>query len=157
MTWKPLETRPHHVSGARGDSGADASHRQCRHGWTQTKKTAREGTPEPKKSKRAQPTAGEKSIPNSRERTGTTGDQNTVQLRRSWRFQVWWNEVFPTTQEQCRDSDSPTGSIPDSNGERSCAKQQQRQMIQKEQTNLIGWMEDCQRVLYIQRAWNLFK
>ena len=23
-------------------------------------------------------------------------------------------------------------------------------MIQNEQTNLIGWMEDCQRVLYIQ-------
>ena len=42
------------------------------------------------------------------------------------------------SSEQCRDSDSPTGSIPDSNGERSCAKQQQRQMIQKEQTNLTG-------------------
>ena len=25
------------------------------------------------------------------------------------------------------------------------------------QTNLIDWMEDCQRVLYIPRAWNLFK
>ena len=38
MAWKPLETRPHnYVSGARGDSGADASRRQCRHGWTQTK------------------------------------------------------------------------------------------------------------------------
>ena len=49
------------MSGARGDSGADVSHRQCRHGWTQTKrKTAREGTPEPKKSKRAQPTAGKR-------------------------------------------------------------------------------------------------
>ena len=44
------------------------------------------------------------------------------------------------SSEQCRDSDSPTGSIPDSNGERSCAKQQQRQMIQKEQTNLtVEW------------------
>ena len=38
-------------------------------------KTAREGTPEPKKVKRAQPTAGEKSIPNRRERTGATGEQ----------------------------------------------------------------------------------
>ena len=54
------------MSGARGDSGADVSHRQCRHGWTQTEKTAREGTPEPKKvkehsqlqAKRAYPTAG---------------------------------------------------------------------------------------------------
>ena len=55
------------MSGARGDSGADVSHRQCRHGWTQMKKkTAREGTPEPKKvkehsqlqAKRAYPTAG---------------------------------------------------------------------------------------------------
>ena len=54
------------------------------------------------------------------------------------------------SSEQCRDSDSPTGSILDSNGGRSCAKQQQRPMIQNEQTNLIGWMEDCQRVLYIQ-------
>ena len=51
MTWKPLVTRPHHVSGARGDNGAG---------------TAREGTPEPKKvkehsqlqAKRAYPTAG---------------------------------------------------------------------------------------------------
>ena len=25
-------------------------------------------------------------------------------------------------------------------------------MIQNEQTNLIGWMEDCQRVLYIQEC-----
>ena len=67
MTWKPLETRPHHVSGARGDSGVDVSHKQCRHGWTQIKrKTAREGTSEPKKAKehsqlqakRACPTAG---------------------------------------------------------------------------------------------------
>ena len=51
------------MSGARGDSGADVSHRQCRHGWTQTEKTAREGTPEPKKSKRAQPTAGKRAYP----------------------------------------------------------------------------------------------
>ena len=43
MAWKPLETRPHHVSGARGDSGADASHRQCRHGRTQTKKKISQG------------------------------------------------------------------------------------------------------------------
>ena len=44
--------------------------------WTDSnEKTAREGTPEPKKSKRAQPTAGEKSIPNRRERTRATGDQ----------------------------------------------------------------------------------
>ena len=54
------------------------------------------------------------------------------------------------SSEQCRDSDSPTGSSLDSNGERSCAKQQRRPMIQNEQTKLIGWMEDCQRVLYIQ-------
>ena len=44
--------------------------------WTDSnEETAREGTPEPKKSKRAQPTAGEKSIPNSKERTRATGDQ----------------------------------------------------------------------------------
>ena len=61
------------------------------------------------------------------------------------------------TSKQFRDSDSPTGSSPDSNGERSCAKHQRRPTIQNEQTNLIGWMEDCQRVLYILRAWNLFK
>ena len=54
------------------------------------------------------------------------------------------------SSKQCRDSDSPTGSILDSNGERSYAKQQRRPKIQKEQTNLIDWMEDCQRVLYIQ-------
>ena len=52
--------------------------------------------------------------------------------------------------KQCRDSDSPTDTSPDSNGERACAKQQRRPMIQKEQTNLIDWMEDCHRVLYIQ-------
>ena len=42
------------------------------------------------------------------------------------------------TSKQCRDSDSHTGSSLDSNVERSCAKQQQGQKIQKEQTNLIG-------------------
>ena len=34
---------------------------------------------------------------------------------------MWENEVVGNNQEQCRDSDSPTGSGPDSNGERSCA------------------------------------
>ena len=56
------------------------------------------------------------------------------------------------SSKQCRDSDSDTGSSPDSNDERSCAKLQQRPMIQKEQTKLIGWMEDCQRVQYIQES-----
>ena len=74
LVWKPLETRPHHVSGARGDSGANVSHRQCRHGWTQTK-NSQGRDPRTQESKRAQPTAGEKSIPNSRERTGATGEQ----------------------------------------------------------------------------------
>ena len=49
MAWKPLETRPHHVSGAREGSGADASHRQCRHGWTQTKKQPGKGPQNPRK------------------------------------------------------------------------------------------------------------
>ena len=53
------------------------------------------------------------------------------------------------SSKQRRDSDSPTGSIPDSSG-RPCAKQQRRPMIQKEQTDLIGWMEDRQLVLYVQ-------
>ena len=53
-----METRPHHVSGARGDSGADASHRQCRHGWTQAKKQPGKGPQNPRKGKRAYPTAG---------------------------------------------------------------------------------------------------
>ena len=51
MAWKPLETRPHHVSGARGDSGADASHRQCRHGRTQTKNQPGKGPQNPRKVK----------------------------------------------------------------------------------------------------------
>ena len=63
----------------------------------------------------------------------------------------------PHYTKQCRDSDSPTGSSLDSNGESSCAKQQRRPMIQKEQTNLVGWMEDCQRVPVRSRAWDLFK
>ena len=66
MAWKPLETRPHHESGARGDSGADASHRQCRHGRTQTKKQLGKGPQNPRKvkehsqlqAKGAYPTAG---------------------------------------------------------------------------------------------------
>ena len=50
LVWKPLETRPHnYVSGARGDSGADVSHRQCRHGWTQTKKQPGNGPQNPRK------------------------------------------------------------------------------------------------------------
>ena len=51
MAWKPLETRPHHVSGARGDSGADASHRTVQAWMDSREKTAREGTPEPKNEK----------------------------------------------------------------------------------------------------------
>ena len=59
MVWKPLETRPHnHVSGARGDSGADASHRTVQAWMDSREKTAREGTPEPK---------NEKSIANRRQ------------------------------------------------------------------------------------------
>ena len=54
------------------------------------------------------------------------------------------------SSKQRSDSDSPTGSIPDSSGGRPCAKQQRRPMIQKEQTDLIGWMEDRQLVLCIQ-------
>ena len=44
----------------RGDSGADAGMDGLK------RKTAMEGTPEPKKGKRTQATAGEKSIPNRR-------------------------------------------------------------------------------------------
>ena len=52
------------MSGARGDSGADVSHRQCRHGWTQTKKKNSQGRdPRTQESKRAQPTAGERAYP----------------------------------------------------------------------------------------------
>ena len=47
--WKPLETRPHHVSGAPGDSGAGASHRTVQAWMDSREKTARDGTPEPKK------------------------------------------------------------------------------------------------------------
>ena len=39
------------MSGARGDSGADASRRQCRHGWTQTKKQPGKGPQNPRKVK----------------------------------------------------------------------------------------------------------
>ena len=66
IAWKPLETRLHHVSGARGDSGAGASHRQCRNGLTKTKKQPGKGPQNPRKVKehsqlqvkRAYPTAG---------------------------------------------------------------------------------------------------
>ena len=44
MAWKPLD-------GAGGDSGADVSHRQCRHGWTQTKKQPGKGPQNPRKVK----------------------------------------------------------------------------------------------------------
>ena len=51
MAWKPLETRPHHVSGARGDSGTGASHRTVQTWMDSREKTARGGTPETKKEK----------------------------------------------------------------------------------------------------------
>ena len=38
-------------------------------------KTAREGTPEPKKSQRAQPTAGKRAYPTAGNRTRATGEQ----------------------------------------------------------------------------------
>ena len=66
MAWKPLETRPHHVSGARGDSGADASHRTVQAWMGSNEKTAREGTPEPKKRQKSTANCRRKSIPNSR-------------------------------------------------------------------------------------------
>ena len=76
MAWKPLETRPHHVSGARGDSGADVSHRQCRHGWTQEKKQPGKGPQNPRMKRattagKSGPTAGKKSIANCRQTTNT--------------------------------------------------------------------------------------
>ena len=46
-----LETRPHHVSGARGDSGADASHRTVQAWMDSREKKVREGTEEPKNEK----------------------------------------------------------------------------------------------------------
>ena len=49
--WKPLETRPHHVSGARGDSGADASHWTVQAWMDSREKTSKEGTPVPKNEK----------------------------------------------------------------------------------------------------------
>ena len=123
MAWKPLETRPHHVSGARGDSGADASHRQCRHGWTQTKKQPGKGPQNPRKvkehsqlqAKRAYPTAGKELevlvIKHS-------AIEKIVEISKFGRMKS------SNHSKQCRDSDSPTGSILDSNDERSCAKQQ---------------------------------
>ena len=73
--WKPLETRPHHyVSGARGDSGADASHRTVQAWMDSDEKQPGKGTPEPKKRQKSTancrrksgPTAGKKSIANRR-------------------------------------------------------------------------------------------
>ena len=49
-----------------------------------------------------------------------------------------YNEVFPTFESSAETVIVFIGSSPDSNGERSCAKQQRRPMIQKEQTKLIG-------------------
>ena len=46
-----MEKRPHHVSGARGDSGAGALDRTVQ-AWMDSREiTARDGTPEPKKEK----------------------------------------------------------------------------------------------------------
>ena len=50
MAWKPLETRPHHVSGARGVAAQVSRHRTVQ-AWMDSKETAREGTPEPKTEK----------------------------------------------------------------------------------------------------------
>ena len=85
-----LEALGNNVSGARGDSGADASHRTVQAWMGSDEKTAREGPQNPRKGKRAQPTAGERAYPTARERTKATGDQ----LRRSWRCHVWWNAKF---------------------------------------------------------------
>ena len=62
MAWKPLETRPHHVSGARGDSGADASHRTVQ--GPQNPRMKRATT-----AGKSGPTAGKKSIANCRQTT----------------------------------------------------------------------------------------
>ena len=75
MAWKPLEARPRHVSRARGDSGADASHRQCRHGWTQTKKQPGKGPQNPRKVKEHSQLQAKRAYPTAGKRTRATGDQ----------------------------------------------------------------------------------
>ena len=76
MTWKPLETRHHHVSGARGDSGADASHRTAQAWMDSREKTAREGTPEPKNDKSSQLQANKEQSPFKTARDGTPEPEN---------------------------------------------------------------------------------
>ena len=74
MTWKPLETRPHHVSGARGDSGAGASHRTVQ-AWMDSREKQPGKGPQNPRTKRATTagksgaTAGKKSIANCRQTT----------------------------------------------------------------------------------------
>ena len=74
MAWKPLETRPHHVSGARGDSGAGASHRTVQ-AWMDSREKQPGKGPQNPRTKRATtagksgPTAGKKSIANCRQTT----------------------------------------------------------------------------------------
>ena len=80
MAWKPLETRPHHVSGARGDSGAGASHRTVQAWMDSRKKQPGMGPQNPRKKRattagKSGPTAGKKSIANCRR---TEGSQPSV-------------------------------------------------------------------------------
>ena len=69
----PWKLRPHHVSSARGDSGAGASHRTVQAWMDSEKKQPGKTPPEPKNEEQQAgkngPTAGKKSIANCRQQT----------------------------------------------------------------------------------------
>ena len=103
MAWKPLETRPHHVSGARGDSGADVSHRTVQ-AWmdSREKKQPGKGPQNPRKKRattaeKSGPTAGKKSIP-------TAGGQRAVSLRSNKQRTITIRIEAPQTQITQQDS-----------------------------------------------------
>ena len=78
--WSRGARRPRDVSGARRDSGADASHRTVQAWMDSREKTAREGTPQPKNEK-SNHCGKERTYSWVRRAGPTAGKQRTITIR----------------------------------------------------------------------------
>ena len=143
QAWKPLETRPHHVSGARGVAAPVPRTEQCRREWARKTKQAGMGfqSPDLQLVIRAWQTAGgQRAISlQSKKRQETSISRSrspdTVYSTRSWRRQVRRN--------------APTG--PDSPDSAQSVGAQQSQFVNEDIEILVS----TQRQPGFRRSWKL--
>ena len=126
---------------------------QCRHGWTQEKKTAREGTQNPRTKRattagKSRPTAGKKSIANCRQRTnnhhsyrGSPDTDHPTRWQRRWRFR------------QCSKVGSSAVTVHQGNHRDPCLSAEAHwiQKIVEKSSITVQWWEDRTIVLSVQK------